>query len=1121
MYLILSSPKGLDLVRGPDGLAFQFVYQLLYNLFIIFIIIIRRFHLYGSSGTSSSIPVDLSKHLPQPCVSSPLLKTYYNGGHDIYRSLPCNCMDPSLTASGVVETPNLISVNSPDVPVDKCEQLGSVTHNQETDGLITGQIRSSARVYKKMRLDSGSLSTALEKKDPKDDDAKPDTKDKIEHKDKLDCKQPEIKPKPNKPQLWSTEEKNIFFEALNEYGKDFESISNYFATKARKKGMPESMSKTKDQVRHFYYRAWHKVSKHLKFPEDPGNTHSNIPEDPCNKHANIPEDPGNKHANIPEDPGNKHSNIPEDPGNKHSNIPEDPGMKKATQELYSLINYGEMRRKIGPITEKLCLKLNELVYRGSVQIRLKGKTIRIKTPMCRILRKLNQLDGPHNIVPMKHLPLMSSRPTENEEEVRLPNRISIELRPKTNTAWGRVQSVAQNPRVRTKLPLQRRLASLLTFLENRWKQNHVRHREKLAADISAADPGHAGDPGVKETLLRVAPRPDASISLSAVNMSEYLTSLNLCLNTYQERFGFQPLDDPSFGRDRSKHLACRKALAKKAKTEPGAAPVKPKEAKTEPGAAPAKPKEAPISVDTEQPSAVGPTTPLQVLLEFDNNACDSDPRTLEAMDASTISANDMAVNNILSLKLCLDAESPVTPELVLKEEPVKEEQPTPVEAPGPDDEETLAKIRAGWTRLTAKTTTIGDLYLLFGFDGKLHLDYCWEGALSHPTSQSEEGDRLQGPTPNPLAGTLQQLVSIAKLNVTKNKVTCPCGHICGVPNKSSPSGRNRMPPRARPIGDSADRAGGIKDGGGGLHNHVLSRPVSGDGVFRIPLLAPSQFKPPPKPGTAEAFKAQLDKFRPRFCNRRGRAVRPKNVVVQRQLPLLPKAPNGHAMVTLKVIPQTGEFMPIGGPTGLVAASHSSGVVFPSGVMPRPPVKSRHILPALPVVTTPPPNTSPLLSDTSPAGAKEELLQPASPPSISHLLNLPVGEGDHISLVTPSTSLLDPPHTGGQTFEGFLPTAGELVNSTPPSSPSRIFKEDSQWLNSEVADFSLSSFLGHLESPMKPSTLVTSAPSGEDTRLSSDVEAQLQCLMSENSVDYTAKFADLAAQIASSSDANKK
>jgi hypothetical protein len=36
---------------------------------------------------------------------------------------------------------------------------------------------------------------------------------------------------------------------------------------------------------------------------------------------------------------------------------------------------------------------------------------------------------------------------------------------------------------------------------------------------------------------------------------------------------------------------------------------------------------------------------------------------------------------------------------------------------------------------------------------------------------------------------------------------------------------------------------------------------------------------------------------------------------------------------------------------------------------------------------------------------------------------------------------------------------------------------------QVADFSLSSFLGHLESPLKPATTV---PNTEDTRLLSDV-----------------------------------
>lgn len=68
-------------------------------------------------------------------------------------------------------------------------------------------------------------------------------------------------------------------------------------------------------------------------------------------------------------------------------------IKKIAQELYSLINYGELRKKLGFVTEKTCVRLNELIYRGYVNIRVKGKTIRIRTPMCRALRKLNQLDG--------------------------------------------------------------------------------------------------------------------------------------------------------------------------------------------------------------------------------------------------------------------------------------------------------------------------------------------------------------------------------------------------------------------------------------------------------------------------------------------------------------------------------------------------------------------------------------------------------------------------------------------------------------------------------------------------------------------------------------------------------
>lgn len=48
---------------------------------------------------------------------------------------------------------------------------------------------------------------------------------------------------------------------------------------------------------------------------------------------------------------------------------------------------------MGSISEKTCVKLNELIYNGTVALRRQGKTVRVKTPMCKALRRLNQLDG--------------------------------------------------------------------------------------------------------------------------------------------------------------------------------------------------------------------------------------------------------------------------------------------------------------------------------------------------------------------------------------------------------------------------------------------------------------------------------------------------------------------------------------------------------------------------------------------------------------------------------------------------------------------------------------------------------------------------------------------------------
>ncbi|XP_072791613.1 protein cramped-like isoform X3 [Taeniopygia guttata] len=212
---------------------------------------------------------------------------------------------------------------------------------------------------------------------------------------------------------WSTEDKNTFFEGLYEHGKDFEAIQNNIALKYKKKGKPASMVKNKEQVRHFYYRTWHKISKYIDFD----NVFSQ-------------------------------------------------GLKKSSLELYGLICYGELRKKIGGcMDDKNAAKLNELIQAGATTVRYKGRNLRIKAPMCRALKKLCDPDGVSD--------------EEDQKPVRLPLKVPVELQPRNNHAWARVQSLAQNPRLRMIVELHRKVSSLLEFLKQKWALHEVRVRKTL------------------------------------------------------------------------------------------------------------------------------------------------------------------------------------------------------------------------------------------------------------------------------------------------------------------------------------------------------------------------------------------------------------------------------------------------------------------------------------------------------------------------------------------------------------------------------------------------------------------------------------------------------------------
>lgn len=67
--------------------------------------------------------------------------------------------------------------------------------------------------------------------------------------------------------IWTNIERNLFFEALNEYGKDFDAISHYVNAKQRRKSTTDPTYKTKDHVRFIYYQTFHKVIKYLRFSD--------------------------------------------------------------------------------------------------------------------------------------------------------------------------------------------------------------------------------------------------------------------------------------------------------------------------------------------------------------------------------------------------------------------------------------------------------------------------------------------------------------------------------------------------------------------------------------------------------------------------------------------------------------------------------------------------------------------------------------------------------------------------------------------------------------------------------------------------------------------------------------
>ncbi|XP_075234647.1 cramped chromatin regulator [Lycorma delicatula] len=722
---------------------------------------------------------------------------------------------------------------------ETAEVLGSVTHTQlhesETgDKSSSIQLRTSARVFKKLKLDSQQqqqqqqlqlqqAATAVNSNPGAVAALKKDNDDKLVN---------ETKPRARRAhEVWSPEDKNAFFEALNEYGKDFVAIQQHIGLKAKKRG--EQVIKNRTQARHFYHRTWHKISKHLRFPD---------------------------------------------------------GVKKATRELYGLINFGEFRKKVGFVTERNSVKLNEMIYFGSTQIRVKGKTSRIKTPICKALRKLNELE-------------------ECAEEVKLPSRVIVELKPRHNEAWARVQSLAHNPRVRTELPLNRRLATLISFFQTRWRLHDDKHRDRLIAssvsnttggttasnsssvsthtssNTSTAQTGLTNDDHINEVksslpkdewVFCVAPQPGTQRVEASFKLTAIITSDKLSLYSHAERLGtdcryiLQQLQAATKGK-------LKVSGVKRPRTESSSD-------KNITGASNLTNITATSTFNNTNNSVTTSTDSFSTGFVHNNVNNNTVLENEQIQNSSVISlfSHLQSTNGISSIH---SDKSPISVnELSLQQQKIDNNQPLVLQcgdnntdngissltsllspvcnssnnnnsnsnnnsnewvSPVKDDFDTesvtaskektaeiLERVKSGWNSSNAGTTRVGELYVMFGSNSKLLLDYWWErtsnncNVTSNEQKQNEHqqfsiahkitNDAITNASvsknntsvaPLPLASsllsssstspslsvndsencstldhyvskTLNKLVSIAKLSFQKVKVQCPCGHVC-------------------------------------------------------------------------------------------------------------------------------------------------------------------------------------------------------------------------------------------------------------------------------------------------------------------------------------------------------
>ncbi|XP_029648703.1 protein cramped-like [Octopus sinensis] len=478
-------------------------------------------------------------------------------------------------------------------------------------------------------------------------------------------------------ELWTVDEKSTFFQALNECGRDFDAIQNNFAQKYKKKGALAMMIKNKEQVRHFYYRTWNKISKYIEMKD---------------------------------------------------------GIKKHALEVYGLIHYGEMRKRLGGMrADKNLHKLNEFIQEGSTLIKIRRKSFRIRTPYCNALKKINNVEDP----------------VEDEDSTcRVPERVTLELNPKNNSAWFHVQEMAQNPRLRMTLKSDQHLSTVMSFLQKKWKPPRLKLKESLNSFDESQKQlvlyPHRSSKCYPVSLqaIETAPKPDLKLSNYYTNIKAHKARIMPTVSTNNENSCDAAfVQSPKLSSENAKDDGILSGSFIKESDGPVTVSGTTDFADVSSDNA-----MFPDTMMSHSSSNVSENSSQPVLNSAENKTLEMSPQVSEKNDENKSAVTSCNTSHTTTVTSNSSSVAPNTTDIRTSEDLEKIKI------------KLLEQSKKGWTMKEAENLTVAQLFLIFGKDEPIRLEYDW--SKTSPDSKDKLYESYS------IINRLRRLVHLATMEFT-------------------------------------------------------------------------------------------------------------------------------------------------------------------------------------------------------------------------------------------------------------------------------------------------------------------------------------------------------------------